>query len=175
MKQRVIKKQSGFGMIEVLVAVLVLSVGVIGMAALQMQTLKSSNEASQRSVALLVARSVISQMRSNAGGAQAYVGAYSGADCDGGAPNSCTGGANCTEAQLAAFDAYSTMCGSGGSANSGMGEQIPDATVTVTCNPAPCDFIQSVVTVDVDFTARRNQLDSAGADRTQRVSLSTRL
>ena len=114
-------KQDGLGMIEVLVAVLVLSIGVIGMAGLQVQALQASTDSSQRTTALMLARSIVGQMRSNVDAMDDYANAYAGIDCDAGAPQSCSA-AKCSTAQLAVYDAYSLMCGNSGAARSAMAE-----------------------------------------------------
>lgn len=49
------KNQSGVGLIEVLVAALVLAIGLVGLASLQIFSLKSTHSAYYRSVASLVA------------------------------------------------------------------------------------------------------------------------
>lgn len=49
------QRQAGFGLIEALVALVVLAVGLLGMAALQVSALKSASMSYQRSVATLAA------------------------------------------------------------------------------------------------------------------------
>jgi len=69
------KKQIvGFTLIEVLVAVLILSIGFLGMAALQITALKSNQSAIQRSQATILAYSMMDEMRANK--AVAAVGQY---------------------------------------------------------------------------------------------------
>lgn len=48
-------RQAGVGLLEVLVALVVLSVGLLGMAGLQLNALKSATQSYQRSVATLAA------------------------------------------------------------------------------------------------------------------------
>lgn len=48
-------RQAGFGLIEVLVALVVLAFGLLGMAALQLNALKNATQSYQRSVATLAA------------------------------------------------------------------------------------------------------------------------
>ncbi len=48
-------KKNGFTLIEALVALVVLSIALLGIAAMQLQALKSSGEAYQRSLASLIA------------------------------------------------------------------------------------------------------------------------
>lgn len=55
-------KQSGFTLIEALVAVLILSVGLLGVAAMQLKAMQSSHVAYQRSVATLAAQDAVDRL-----------------------------------------------------------------------------------------------------------------
>ena len=66
--------QAGVGMIEVLVAVLVLSIGFLGMAALQAMSLSTNNSAMARSLATINAYSILDSMRADI--ANAKTGSY---------------------------------------------------------------------------------------------------
>ena len=72
-----IKRQAGVGLIEVLVAVLVLSIGFLGIAALQAVSLSTNNSAMARSMATIDSYSILDAMRADA--ASARGGAYNGA------------------------------------------------------------------------------------------------
>ncbi len=61
------------GLVEVLVAVLIFAVGLLGMAAMQLAAKKSSYEATQRSIATSLSRDILERMRSNPGQIAAYV------------------------------------------------------------------------------------------------------
>lgn len=65
---------AGVGLIEVLVAVLVLSIGLLGVAALQATALRSSQSSLERSQGVIHAHSIFDMMRANANEARA--GAY---------------------------------------------------------------------------------------------------
>jgi type IV pilus assembly protein PilV len=64
----------GFTLIETLVAVLVLSIGLLGIAALQLTSLQSNSTATQRSQATFLAYDIVDRMRANK--RQAVAGAY---------------------------------------------------------------------------------------------------
>ncbi len=64
----------GVGLIEVLVAILVLAVGLLGIAALQATTLRNSQGALERSQAVIGTYDILDSMRANVAAAQA--GAY---------------------------------------------------------------------------------------------------
>lgn len=54
-KERVINSQRGFSLLEALIALVVLSIGLIGVAAMQLNALQSANAGYQRSVASVAA------------------------------------------------------------------------------------------------------------------------
>ncbi len=56
---------SGFTMIELLIALIVLAIGLLGMATLMMASLQTSQGASQRSAATVAAYDLVERMRSN--------------------------------------------------------------------------------------------------------------
>lgn len=104
----------GFSLIEVLVAVLVLAVGIVGAGAAQVTALKTRHGTGLLSSGVQLAGSLAERMRANpvqmrAGdAANPYLQAQF--DADGGAPAVpgvlCYAPANCTSAQMAAFDIY---------------------------------------------------------------------
>lgn len=58
-------KQSGFSMIEVLVAIIIISIGVLGLVAMQGRTIQYTQDASQRNVAAMLTRDLMELIRSN--------------------------------------------------------------------------------------------------------------
>lgn len=68
--------QKGVGLIEVLIAVLVLSIGFLGMAALQAKSLSTNNSAMSRSMATIASYSILDAMRADR--TNALAGAYNG-------------------------------------------------------------------------------------------------
>ncbi len=59
------KRQQGFSLFEVLIALLVLSVGLLGLANLQGQSISSSYNAHLRTQATSLAQSMVDRMRAN--------------------------------------------------------------------------------------------------------------
>ncbi|MFC4762193.1 type IV pilus modification protein PilV [Dyella koreensis] len=59
------KGQVGVGLIEVLVAVLVLSIGFLGIAAMQAKSLSTNNSAMARSMATIASYSILDAMRAD--------------------------------------------------------------------------------------------------------------
>ena len=66
--------QSGVGMIEVLIAVLIVSIAFLGIAAMQAMSLSSNNSAMARSMATIASYSIMDAMRADLANAQG--GAY---------------------------------------------------------------------------------------------------
>lgn len=64
------RNQSGVGLIEVLIAVLVLSIGFLGIAALQVRSLSMNNSSMARSVATMDSYSILDAMRADLANAQ---------------------------------------------------------------------------------------------------------
>jgi len=64
-------RQAGVGLIEVLVAVLVLSIGFLGVAALQARALSTNNSAMARSMGTIASYSIIDAMRADLSHAKA--------------------------------------------------------------------------------------------------------
>lgn len=101
--------QRGASLIEILVAVLLLSIGLLSMVGLQVNALKLSKEAQFRSAAADLANSFAEAAKANVSGALAngynYTVAYVAPNGPIAVPNTCRDGVNpCTAAQIAADD-----------------------------------------------------------------------
>jgi len=71
MNKRVINR-NGFTMIEVLIAVLILSIGLLGLAGLQTYSLKNNHSAYLRSQSTFLAYDIVDRIRANSPSATAY-------------------------------------------------------------------------------------------------------
>lgn len=91
---------AGFGLVESLVALVVISVGMIGIAALYGQGLSASRTALYRTIAVNLASDMADRIRVNRLGGASYGGAAANNNCGAG------GGTNCTTAQMAAHDVW---------------------------------------------------------------------
>lgn len=92
--------QHGFGLVESLVALVVISVGMIGIAALYGQGLGASRTALLRTHAVNLASDMADRIRMNRRGAASYNGAGADSNCDAG------DNVDCTAAQMAAHDVW---------------------------------------------------------------------
>lgn len=59
------RSQAGASLLEVLIAVLILAIGLLGIAALQSLTLKNTQSASERSAAIIQSYAMLDMMRAN--------------------------------------------------------------------------------------------------------------
>lgn len=94
-------RSEGFSLVEVLVALLVLSIGLLGLAALQVTGIKFNHQSYQRTQATVLAYEIADRMRANPQGLASYIISSSATtpsystDC---------AAAVCTAAQIAAYD-----------------------------------------------------------------------
>jgi type IV pilus assembly protein PilV len=73
-----IERSSGFSLVEVMVAVFVLTVSMLGVGALQITSKRTHFESVQRTTAALLAQELLERMRTNAGQLTVYTAAGSG-------------------------------------------------------------------------------------------------
>ena len=118
------RRSAGFTIIEVAIAMLVLAVGLLGVAGLQATGMQSTYQSHQRSVAMAQARDLADRMRANLAGTRAaeYVKTIPAAppspDCE-------SAGNACDAAQLAKSDLYNW--------DSMNGQLLPSGQGSVTC------------------------------------------
>ena len=102
------RKLNGFSLLELLIALVVFSIGLLAIAGLQTVAKQANFEAVQRTTAAQVANGLLEDMRTNGNGIDIYAGAP---DLGGGAagaepvPN-CRDGNECNAAQKAAHDLW---------------------------------------------------------------------
>jgi len=100
-----LNRQHGFTLLEVLITVLILSIGLLGLASLQTKGLQYNYSANLRSQATLLAYDMLDRMRANRNASIA--GLYNINLGDSVTASNCTGsGADCTPANMATFDKY---------------------------------------------------------------------
>ncbi len=148
------RAQRGVSLIEVLVAVVVLSIGFVGYAALQMLGVRTNNESLYRTQAISLAEAMVERMYANRSAinditVNAGVSLYDGLSSDNiscsNPPVSCdrsrsgVAAANCSIAQTVAWDAFSVFCGQTGSGSGRLGgiqQLLPQGRLTVNCDAA---------------------------------------
>jgi type IV pilus assembly protein PilV len=96
-QENLIKRVGGFTLVEVLVALIILSVGMLGIAGLYVHSMQAGRTSLFRHHAVTLAGDVADRIRANPTGRNDYAGA--------GANNNCVnGGVDCSPAQMAAND-----------------------------------------------------------------------
>lgn len=75
------RAQAGAGLIEVMIAVLILSIGFLGMAALQAMSLSTNNSAMTRTMATIDSYSILDMMRADISNASSYNGPVTANSC----------------------------------------------------------------------------------------------
>lgn len=118
------KAQKGVGLVEILVTILITVIGLVGLASMQLKSVRANQKSSQKSQAIWILSDLANRMRANSRGN--YATSANGFDC----PNPPVAPArvcsppyptaqvtqpNCTANQLATFDIQEILCGSGSS------------------------------------------------------------
>lgn len=103
-----LRRMAGFSLIEVLVALVVLSVGLLGLAALQAEGLRGTTTAHTRFLAVRLMTDIVDRMRANSAGAADYAVTTSGTgvgshQCS---QNGSTPAQECTATNMAQYDIF---------------------------------------------------------------------
>lgn len=98
---RTLRSQSGFGIVEVMVALVVLAVGMLGIASLYVTTLRDSNSAISRMQAVNLVADMADRIRANRFAGAAYETAPGDATSQ-----ECSGEKNCDRDEMAENDLY---------------------------------------------------------------------
>ena len=86
------KQHQGFTLIEAMLALFILTIGILGVAGMQMEGMRSSNMALQRTIVAMKTQEMIERMRANSGAPssnnhililQAYAGGPVASSCSG--------------------------------------------------------------------------------------------
>lgn len=129
MKRTARRKQTGLNLLEVLIATLVLSVGLLGLAGLQVSSLKTTQNASLKQEATFVLYDLLDRMRSNR--QSVIAGNYiKTTACSQTPPQVCTD--SCSATQQATYDIYQILCRSGSN-------RLPETQLVISCpNSGDC-------------------------------------
>lgn len=106
------KSQSGFNLIEVMVASFLLSFAVLGVAGLQVLGSKSTHQSLMKHQAMGLVQNLTERIRANQEALSAYE-FNSDTDVDCSVPASDCSGQNCSAIQIAELDKHNLVCGYG--------------------------------------------------------------
>ena len=136
--KRTIQTSKGLGLIEILITVVVLSIGLLGIAAVQTVGMGFNHDSYLRSQATMMINELTERMSTNIVAVDANVFAnintFNLATC--GTPPAviCEGTVvACTPAQLATYDAFRMACGFNAGGNDGAVNIFPNGTLNITC------------------------------------------
>jgi len=179
--------QRGVGLIEVLIALVVFALGVVGMAGLQLRTLSLTMDSTQRTYAVSKAQDIADRIRSNGIPASEYLSnggnkQYNTAFCAANAGAlSCSDdpAIPCDATQMALYDAYDAFCEGEGSLDG----QVAEWNVNISCDfPDPvtgamtattaCVEEGATVTLTTTWLARSAIDDASGNSETDSMTLS---
>jgi len=171
-------QQSGFSLIEVMIAALVISIGMLGIAGLQLVSMKGSHQSYMRHQATFLVQDVMERMRAN----PSQLSVYDAFDTDTGgsfncpATKDCNAG-TCNAAQIVAYDKSSLACG--------LNQHLSKGRIQITCTDgAGC--ADSNIAVQVSWSERElgqeavNTLPAytpflADGTRTDNITLNTQV
>lgn len=142
------KRHSGFALVEVLVAVIVLAIGLLGLAGLHASGFRDNHGAYVRTQATYAANDLADRMRANR--AAAIAGNYEVAavpvtptfDCIANFTGTTTAGL-CSPAEMATADLVAWYAF--------LGNAIPGGNAAIACNPVACG-VNAIHTITVTWT-----------------------
>ena len=154
----------GFSLVEALVSVLILSIGLLGIAALHTKSLSGSHTAATRTQSVLLATDIAERMRANR--IAVDTSAASNYDTIAAADNSCRAvhfghshaAVACTPAQLAADDLFDWQAQVAALLPAGVGRVCLDSTPDDgTSASAACDGVGTTYAVKIWWTEKARQ------------------
>jgi len=184
----------GLSLIEVLVTIVITSIGLMGLLSLQMQAFRATSDTGSRSHANWVLNDIINRIHANKVASTSYITTSSNVcipSIAGAAAKTpslpakkCasyhTGTSlvpsanNCIDTELAAWDLYEVTCGSP-KAESFQGNSIaylPDAQLSITCADSICTNGQALIAT-IQWRAKMSNESITGASRTANSGLNT--
>jgi len=156
MNRRDLKLQNcrGFTLLEALIAFLILSIAMLGIASLQAVSLKAGKTSVYGSIAMMKVEELLESMRSNP--SPAALTAYAAAGAGAGINRACTGTKDCTEAELAQDDVFWWKLN--------LTAGLPDAattTTTVTVTDAVAPSKMATVTIALNWSERNKDAEGS--------------
>lgn len=132
-----VKSQKGVGLIEVLVAGLILAIGVLGIAGLQSFGLKHNSSSYERTQATMLALDVFDRMRTNQTAADSGQYDYDGTTLELPAKTCETVAEQCSSAELATADLYEW--------SNQVADALPAGSALVTRDPVNTNIITATI------------------------------
>ena len=154
-------------MLEALLTLFVLTIGVLGVAGLQMRAMSSGGMAMQRTVVLMKTQELLERMRANKANLISYAGAGTGTN--GGCSDGGGGGAvACAGAAMAAHDLFQWR-----SDLVGLLSAAAVGTTPITVTPGASVTSPSTIQITVNWTAKTN--NQGAVTQAQSYSVTTQI
>ncbi|MGI9227617.1 MAG: type IV pilus modification protein PilV [Gammaproteobacteria bacterium] len=135
--KRTIQSQQGLSLIEILVTVVILSIGLLGIAATQTVGMGYSHDSYLRSQATMMINELTERMSINLAAVDnndfAINANYAMGGCGVAPAPICEAGVVCTPVQLATYDMYRVACGFNAGGSDGIVNIFPNGTLNITC------------------------------------------
>lgn len=154
-------KNSGFSLLEILISLVIMSVGMMGLAGLKVVALKGGNEAYFRHEASLLMMDLADSMRANLEAVDA--GDYLAANAVTlTAPTICEGTTACSSTELAAYDKYRVALR--------LSKAVAGSTLTVNCPAGDCSTASNPSgfrqqhTIKITWKARKDKSEDLTLD-----------
>ncbi len=163
-------RQSGFSLLEVLISLLVMSIGLLGLGGLQIVSLKGTAGAHSRTIATMYAMELADRMRANPKGAKG--GFYASSVTCSDALTACRRTTYCTPEQVAKFDLQEIMCGMkrGTKREGGIVNLLTDGTLNVSCDVA-CNTKKALHHISVSWKEGKSHQQQATENELQTKNL----
>ena len=135
------RRINGFSLLEVLIALLILSIGLLGIAGLQVTSKRANFEAIQRTTAIMLARDMLERIRANPGEIDTYTNGTTGqtftlTTAPAAASPDC-GSTACTTLQMVAYDLAEWQRAIAGVAEISGGNNVGGLVSPVACITVP--------------------------------------
>jgi type IV pilus assembly protein PilV len=160
------QRQNGFSLIELLISIVIFSIGLLGIAGLQMVSKKSNYEGIQRTIASQVAYGMLEDMRANGSGISIYAAAPDlGGNKLAGLPVSNCRNANtpCSPAQKAGHDLWYWERILDGAQEVGTEGQSGGIAFPTLCIDGPAGGLAGIYTVSIAWLGSMSLSDPEGS------------
>ncbi len=131
--QKTLNKQKGLTLLEVLISMIILSIGLLGLGGLQIASLKGTNNAHSRNVANMLVMDLADRMRANSNGVRG--GFYDDGTQCATTETACRGSTDCSAQDKAKFDLQEVFCGmdTGSGREGGIQNLLVNGSLDISC------------------------------------------
>lgn len=161
------KKQDGLSMIEVLVAITILSIGLLGTAALQIQSKRANLGSVERALASMLINDMFERMRANPSRFNVYLTelgvAQKVGESAGTEPRRCVD-QTCTPTELATWDVWDWEQSLIGASEVASGVNTGGLVLPLACMTGPAGGGEGLYTIAVNWRGHSEFTDSAPSD-----------